>query len=164
MLSQASAHCQVPCGIFEDKARVKGMMGARPTHPPAPHPTHPTCLPVGAEDATTIRKAMVQTSSLSATVAAGDPQGLNQATRWINTKEDHANKILNTTADYFLAQRERDAAPPPPSPGLPRPSHASAPAARRVMAVLGLVQACRRSPKARTATMNTWRSWRNTTW
>ena len=109
----------MPCGIFEDKARVKGMMGARPTHPPAPHPTHPTCLPVGAEDATTIRKAMVQTSSLSATVAAGDPQGLNQATRWINTKEDHANKILNTTADYFLAQRERDAAPPPPSPAFP---------------------------------------------
>jgi hypothetical protein len=80
---QALSHCQVPCGIFQDQARVKAMM----------------------EDAVTIRKAMVQTAALSEKVAAGDAQSLNQSCRWISTKDDHADKILRTTADYFLAQR-----------------------------------------------------------
>ena len=78
---QALSHCQVPCGIFQDQARVKAMM----------------------EDAVTIRKAMVQTAALSEKVAAGDAQSLNQSCRWISTKDDHADKILRTTADYFLA-------------------------------------------------------------
>ena len=80
---QALSHCQVPCGIFEDQARVKAMM----------------------EDAVTIRKAMVQTGALSSKVASGDAQSLNQSCRWIGTKDEHADKIISTTAQYFLAQR-----------------------------------------------------------
>ena len=30
-------------------------------------------------------------------------------TRWVNTKEDHASKIQFTIADYFLAQRIKEA-------------------------------------------------------
>lgn len=80
---QALSHCQVPCGIFQDQARVQGMM----------------------EDAATIRKAMVQTGELSTKVASGDAQSLNQSCRWISTKDEHANRIISTTAEYFLAQR-----------------------------------------------------------
>lgn len=57
------------------------------------------------EDAATIRKAMVQTQELSSKVASGDAQSLNQSCRWISTKDEHANKIISTTAEYFLAQR-----------------------------------------------------------
>jgi nickel superoxide dismutase len=57
------------------------------------------------EDAATIRKAMVQTGELSTKVASGDAQSLNQSCRWISTKDEHANKIISTTAEYFLAQR-----------------------------------------------------------
>ena len=103
-------HCQVPCGIFDDPARVELLK----------------------EDAATVRKAMVQIGELSGT---GTPLALNQvrcvcrplrffawyptcpfvttvvlslslqAVRWINTKEDHAQSIISTVAEYMLAQR-----------------------------------------------------------
>ena len=78
--------CQVPCGIFDDPARIKGLV----------------------EDAKTIRKATDQTSEL-AKAGATSAQSLNQATRWINTKEDHADKIISTVSEYMLAQRVKPA-------------------------------------------------------
>jgi nickel superoxide dismutase len=30
---------------------------------------------------------------------------LNQATRWINTKEEHACKIISTVSEYFMTQK-----------------------------------------------------------
>jgi len=72
-------HCQVPCGIFDDPAKVAEMQ----------------------QDAATIRKAQVQIAEL----AGGDGAGLNQAMRWINTKEEHASKIIGTVSEYMLAQR-----------------------------------------------------------
>eukprot|EP00931_Biecheleriopsis_adriatica_P063349 TRINITY_DN3833_c0_g1_i1.p1 TRINITY_DN3833_c0_g1~~TRINITY_DN3833_c0_g1_i1.p1 ORF type:complete len:151 (+),score=55.41 TRINITY_DN3833_c0_g1_i1:78-530(+) len=77
-------HCQVPCGIFTDDLRVKGMM----------------------EDASTIRKAVVQAAELH---KAGSLQDVHQMVRWIATKEEHAQKIMTTTADYFLAQKVKKA-------------------------------------------------------
>lgn len=73
-------HCQVPCGIFDDPAIVAELK----------------------QHAETIRKAMVQSKDLH---AAGDLQGLNQAVRWINTKEDHCSKIISRVSDYCLCQR-----------------------------------------------------------
>ena len=73
-------HCQVPCGIFDDPARVDGLK----------------------EDAATIRKAMVQIGELN---GAGDALSFNQATRWVMTKEDHASAIIDKVATYMLAQR-----------------------------------------------------------
>jgi large subunit ribosomal protein L40e/small subunit ribosomal protein S27Ae/ubiquitin C len=46
---------------------------------------------------------MVQTSELSA--AGMDAQSLNQMVRWINTKEEHASKIITLVAEYCLCQR-----------------------------------------------------------
>lgn len=76
----ARAHCQVPCGIYDDHARVIGMR----------------------EDATTIGKALEQMAALS---SRRDAQSVNQLVRWVNTKEQHAERIMRTIADYFLAQK-----------------------------------------------------------
>merc|ERR1719456_1270094 len=46
---------------------------------------------------------MVQINELSA--AGQSAQNFNQMTRWVNTKEEHASKIMTTIADYCLAQR-----------------------------------------------------------
>merc|ERR1712190_720767 len=46
--------------------------------------------------------AMVQINELSAAMSA---QNFNLLTRWVNTKEEHAGKIMTTISDYCLAQR-----------------------------------------------------------
>lgn len=77
---QASAHCQVPCGIYGDQARFDSML----------------------EDTTTVAKAISQIGELSGT---HDATGHNQLARWVSAKEDHATNIQRTIADYFMAQR-----------------------------------------------------------
>merc|ERR1711879_728143 len=77
-------HCQVHCGIFTDDLRVKGMI----------------------EDAATIRKAVVQSADLH---KAGSLQDVHQMVRWIQTKEEHAGKIMHTVGDYFMAQKVKKA-------------------------------------------------------
>lgn len=81
----AYAHCQVPCGIYGDYSRITAML----------------------EDTTTIAKAINQINDLS---GKNDPQSFNQATRWVITKESHAQQIQDTIAEYFLAQRVKAAA------------------------------------------------------
>ena len=101
------AHCQVPCGIFDDPVRVTQLK----------------------EDAATVRKAMVQINELS---GAGTALSLNQATRWIMAKEDHAKAIISTVAEYMLCQRVKKVRAPSsrtPSPRAPRAPHGRAPAA-----------------------------------
>ena len=79
-ISTASAHCQVPCGIYGDHARIHAM----------------------EEDVKTIGKATTQIQALSGKT---DAQSVNQRTRWIVTKEDHASKIIKVVAEYFLTQK-----------------------------------------------------------
>jgi nickel superoxide dismutase len=75
----AGAHCEIPCGIYDDQMRIKMI----------------------AEDAATIEKAMNQIKTLS----AQDPINYNQLVRWITNKEEHANKIQHVVYQYFMAQR-----------------------------------------------------------
>ena len=82
----AVAHCQVPCGIYDDHARITAML----------------------EDTTTIAKAMDQINELA---GKQDAQSFNQATRWVITKEEHAERIQTTIAQYYLAQRVKAAEP-----------------------------------------------------
>merc|ERR1712021_144403 len=42
-------------------------------------------------------------------------QSINQITRWVNTKEEHAKKIIDLVADYCLCQRVK----PVGAPGSP---------------------------------------------
>ncbi|MCF6174778.1 MAG: superoxide dismutase, Ni [Victivallaceae bacterium] len=74
------AHCQVPCGIYDDNARVEAML----------------------ENAATVSKATKQINSLANKT---DAQSQNQRVRWILNKEKHAQNIIMIIADYFLTQR-----------------------------------------------------------
>ncbi len=79
------AHCQVPCGIYDDAARIARMY----------------------EDAATIEKAMVQMQDLAGKT---DAQSANQFTRWVITKEAHASNIITTVSEYFLTQKVKPVA------------------------------------------------------
>ena len=76
----AEAHCEVPCGIYNDGARVESML----------------------EDAATIAKATKMMAELE---GKADAQSINQMTRWVANKEQHAQKIIDTISNYFLTQR-----------------------------------------------------------
>lgn len=82
---QASAHCEVPCGIYTDQLRIEMIK----------------------EHITTIEKAMKQIEELS----AAEEVNYNQLVRWINTKEHHANLIQEITEQYFMTQRIKPADP-----------------------------------------------------
>ena len=84
--ADVEAHCQVPCGIYDDAARIARLR----------------------EDAATIEKAVRFIRELS---GQRDPQALNQATRWILTKEQHASHIIEVVSTYFLTQKVKPAAP-----------------------------------------------------
>ena len=73
------AHCQVPCGIYNDKARIVLLR----------------------EHVTTMEKGMNSVKSLS---AEGE-KNYNQLVRWVMNKEDHANQFQEIVLQYFLAQR-----------------------------------------------------------
>ncbi len=85
-IQSAGAHCQVPCGIYDDSARIVRL----------------------EEDAATIAKAVDQIGDLS---GKRDPQSVNQSVRWINTKENHASHIIEVVAEYFLAQKVKPVMP-----------------------------------------------------
>ena len=79
--TNADAHCQVPCGIYGDQLRFEAML----------------------EDQTTIAKAGAEIARLSAETPSA--LNTNQLARWVVTKETHAQKIQDTIAEYFMAQR-----------------------------------------------------------
>lgn len=74
-------HCQVPCGIYDDAARMV----------------------ILKEHVVTIEKAIDQINQLS--MSEANAQNMNQSVRWVNTKEEHATLIQSTITNYFLAQR-----------------------------------------------------------
>ena len=82
VLRLRGGHCQVPCGIFDDMAIVNEIKQA----------------------AVTIRKAMVQCKELHGTLTT-DLVAMNQVVHWIDTKEEHASKIIKLVAEYCLCQR-----------------------------------------------------------
>lgn len=73
------AHCQIPCGIYDDDARFAAI----------------------EEHLRTIEKAMTQIKALS----ADTNPNMNQIVRWVQAKEDHADEISHITTWYFLTQR-----------------------------------------------------------
>lgn len=73
------AHCEIPCGIYDDELRYDLL----------------------EEHITTIEKSMNMTVQLS---AEGD-KNYNQLVRWIVNKDDHADKFMDIVTQYFLTQR-----------------------------------------------------------
>ena len=80
----SQAHCQVPCGIYDDHARVHGLY----------------------EDVTTIEKAVQLIEELA---PKSDALSQNQLIRWVTTKEQHAEQIIRVVSDYFLTQKIKPA-------------------------------------------------------
>lgn len=74
-----TAHCQVPCGIYGDSLRIDLMQ----------------------EHTETIEKSMNSIMELK----KADDINYNQLVRWINNKDEHANKFSEIVTYYFLAQR-----------------------------------------------------------
>ena len=77
--SLAYSHCQIPCGIYGDEGRFEEM----------------------AEHITTIEKSMKQIELLS----AESKPNMNQVVRWVNNKDQHADKLSEIITYYFMAQR-----------------------------------------------------------
>ncbi len=77
--SKAFAHCQIPCGIYDDPARFSLM----------------------AEHITTIKKAMKTIVELS----SQKTPNYNQLVRWVQNKDQHADALSEIITYYFMAQR-----------------------------------------------------------
>merc|ERR1712216_218332 len=91
VLRLRGGHCQVPCGIFDDPKLVAELK----------------------EAVATITKATAQVNEIFG--AAMNAQSFNQATRWVNTKEEHCAKIITLIGEYCLCQRVK----PVGAPGSP---------------------------------------------
>lgn len=77
--SFAAAHCEIPCGIYDDGARLKMI----------------------SEHINTIEKSMEQIMKLQ----GEKPVNNNQLVRWVMNKEDHANQLQEIVTQYFMTQR-----------------------------------------------------------
>ncbi|UCE82483.1 MAG: superoxide dismutase [Deltaproteobacteria bacterium] len=76
---KASAHCEIPCGIYDDQLRTDLI----------------------AEHATTIEKSMKKIVELG----KQNPVNYNQLVRWVSNKEKHANEVQHIVTQYFMTQR-----------------------------------------------------------
>jgi nickel superoxide dismutase len=74
-----SAHCEIPCGIYDDKMRVAMI----------------------SEHIDTIEKSIKQIMTLE----NQQDKNYNQMTRWVVNKENHATEIQHIVSQYFLTQR-----------------------------------------------------------
>ena len=77
--SHVYAHCQIPCGIYDDQMRINMIL----------------------ENITTIEKSMNQIKELE----KDESHNANQLIRWVMNKEDHADKLQETVTQYFMTQR-----------------------------------------------------------
>ena len=73
------AHCEIPCGIYDDAMRIKLLR----------------------EHITTIEKSMQQIIELTQAKERND----NQIVRWVVNKEQHVDKFQQIVFQYFMTQR-----------------------------------------------------------
>jgi nickel superoxide dismutase len=76
---QAYAHCEIPCGIYDDEMQIK----------------------IINEHIVTVEKSMKQIIELE----KKEHHNSNQLVRWIMNKEHHADKIQKIVSQYFMTQR-----------------------------------------------------------
>ena len=75
----ASAHCEIPCGIYGDRMRIHMLR----------------------EHVSTVEKSMRSIEDLG----ARSKPNWNQLNRWITNKELHADEIQEIVTQYFMTQR-----------------------------------------------------------
>ena len=79
--ANVAAHCEIPCGIYDDKLRASLIY----------------------EHTVTIEKSIKKIVELS----KQNPVNYNQLVRWVSNKEEHATIIQHTISQYFMTQRIR---------------------------------------------------------
>lgn len=79
LAASVAAHCEIPCGIYDDEARI-GML---------------------LEHVATIEKSMNQIT----TIEKNKDHNANQLVRWVMNKENHATELQEIVTQYFLTQR-----------------------------------------------------------
>lgn len=79
------AHCQIPCGIYDDPARLKLL----------------------EEHVFTIERSMKEIVRIAGT----EKPDWNQTVRWVKNKEHHADELTQIVTYYFMAQRVKPADP-----------------------------------------------------
>ena len=77
--SQAAAHCEIPCGIYDDAMRINMLR----------------------ENITTIETSMNQILDLE----QKPDKNANQLIRWVMNKEQHADALQEIVSQYFMTQR-----------------------------------------------------------
>lgn len=80
---KAYPHCQIPCGIYGDDARLEAI----------------------GEHIVTIEKSMRKIDE----IGAAEKPNYNQLVRWVSNKERHADEISEIVTQYFMAQRVKPA-------------------------------------------------------
>lgn len=83
--SQLAAHCEIPCGIYDDPMRIRMIN----------------------EHIDTIARSIHEIEHLK---AAKNPD-LHRLTRWTVNKENHATELQHIVAQYFMTQRVVPAEP-----------------------------------------------------
>jgi nickel superoxide dismutase len=81
----AFSHCEIPCGIYDDRMRIDQIR----------------------EHIDTIEKSMKMVEKLS---GSGE-KNYNQIVRWVVNKEQHAEKLQYIVYQYFMNQRIKPAGP-----------------------------------------------------
>jgi nickel superoxide dismutase len=81
----AAAHCQIPCGIYDDMLRLELLR----------------------EHVTTLKRSIGAIEEIAAKKekTAAD---LNQVARWVQNKEHHADLMRDIVVEYFLQQRIKE--------------------------------------------------------
>ena len=82
------AHCEIPCGIYDDPMRMKMIH----------------------EHISTIAKSVHEIGHLE----EAEKPNANQLTRWIINKDDHANQLQDIVTRYFMTQRLKPLSPEDP--------------------------------------------------
>ena len=77
--AQAFAHCEIPCGIYDDEMRIN----------------------IINEHISTVEKSMNKIIGLE----KEEHHNSNQLVRWIMNKERHADEIQEIVTQYFMTQR-----------------------------------------------------------
>ena len=79
LAGNVGAHCEIPCGIYDDEARIDMLL----------------------EHVTTIEKSMKQIVAIE----KSEQHDANQLVRWVMNKEQHANELQEIATQYFMTQR-----------------------------------------------------------
>ena len=78
-VNNAAGHCEIPCGIYDDKMRINMVL----------------------EHIATIEKSMNQIMDIE----KGEHHNSNQLVRWVMNKERHADELQEIVTQYFMTQR-----------------------------------------------------------